>query len=137
EWRLGPALRRIRDDRARCLFCLSRGAQDGRPRAGVPRFSGIEGPALAFLMPHGRHAHSRVVRLKRAGLDCVHWRRTVASFHATYELSAVPLWKVIVGPRADKLEPDPQGSGFFVADALTGLPEVRPAMGLEISRSHR
>jgi DNA-binding transcriptional LysR family regulator len=49
----GPALRRIRDDRARCLFCLSRGAQDGRPRPGVSRFSGIEGPALAFLMPHG------------------------------------------------------------------------------------
>jgi hypothetical protein len=34
-------------------------------------------------------------------------------YHATYELSAVPLWKVIVGPRADKLEPDPGGSGFF------------------------
>src|SRR6266480_207096 len=26
--------------------------------------------------------------------------------------SAVPLWKVIVGPRADELQPDPQGSGF-------------------------
>jgi hypothetical protein len=25
---------------------------------------------------------------------------------------AVPLWKVNVGPRADKLQPDPQGSGF-------------------------
>jgi coenzyme PQQ precursor peptide PqqA len=28
--------------------------------------------------------------------------------------SAVPLWKVIVGPRADKLKPDPQGSGFLL-----------------------
>jgi coenzyme PQQ precursor peptide PqqA len=26
--------------------------------------------------------------------------------------SAVPLWKVIVGPRADELQPDSQGSGF-------------------------
>src|SRR5262245_38310453 len=34
--------------------------------------------------------------------------------------SAVPLWKVIVGPRADKLKPDPQGSGFLFADRATG-----------------
>jgi hypothetical protein len=26
--------------------------------------------------------------------------------------AVVPLWKVIVGPRADELIPDPQGSGF-------------------------
>ena len=26
--------------------------------------------------------------------------------------AVVPLWKVIVGPRADELPPDPQGSGF-------------------------
>jgi hypothetical protein len=29
-------------------------------------------------------------------------------------LSAVPLWKVIVGPHTDELQPDPLGSGFFV-----------------------
>jgi len=33
--------------------------------------------------------------------------------------SAVPLWKVIVGPRADKLQPDPQGSGFSLGLALS------------------
>jgi hypothetical protein len=32
--------------------------------------------------------------------------------------SAVPLWKVIVGPRAGKLQPDLQGSGFFFLFAL-------------------
>src|SRR5207253_568659 len=26
--------------------------------------------------------------------------------------AVVPLWKVMVGPRADELQPDPQGSGF-------------------------
>jgi hypothetical protein len=29
--------------------------------------------------------------------------------------SAVPLWKAIVGPRADKLQPDPFRVRFFVA----------------------
>src|SRR5215470_15770868 len=28
------------------------------------------------------------------------------------DAGSVPLWKVIVGSRADELEPDPQGSGF-------------------------
>ena len=31
---------------------------------------------------------------------------------ATETPAAVPLWKVIVGSRADELEPGPQGSGF-------------------------
>jgi hypothetical protein len=30
--------------------------------------------------------------------------------------AAVPLWKVIVGSRADELGPDPQGSGFSMSD---------------------
>jgi hypothetical protein len=29
--------------------------------------------------------------------------------------AAVPLWKVIVGSRADELGPDPQGSGFSMS----------------------
>ena len=38
------------------------------------------------------------------------------------KLSAVPLWKVIVGPRADKLQPDPQGSGFSLGSVDESLP---------------
>jgi hypothetical protein len=49
---------------------------------------------------------------------------------AIVKLSAVPLWKVIVGPRADELQPDPQGSGFlFLVQATsypTGSPTYRP-----------
>jgi hypothetical protein len=29
--------------------------------------------------------------------------------------AAVPLWKVIVGSRADELGPDPKGSGFSMS----------------------
>ena len=78
ERRPGAAVRRVRhDDRARCLFRVSRRTQDGRARAGVPRLSGREGAALAFLaggrrrhgdasivprrLPHGWHASLCVV----------------------------------------------------------------------------
>src|SRR2546421_1504395 len=61
------------------------------------------------------------------GLDYGHWRRTVACSHATYELPAVPLWKVIVGFHADKLQPDPSGSGFFLLPVQPSG-QWRPAM---------
>src|SRR5260370_20797148 len=41
--------------------------------------------------------------------------------------AAVPLWKVIVGPRADKLQPDPQGSGFSLGLALRDGGLLAPA----------
>jgi hypothetical protein len=53
------------------------------------------------------------------------WQAPAYSHHCRRELAilpdgdrplaVVPLWKVIAGPRAGKLEPDPQGSGFLFA----------------------
>ncbi|MHC2539192.1 DNA-binding transcriptional LysR family regulator [Bradyrhizobium diazoefficiens] len=44
------AVRRIGFDPARYIFRVSRGVEDGRARAGVPRLRGEQGAALAFLI---------------------------------------------------------------------------------------
>src|ERR1700730_14402407 len=49
EWRIGAAIWRIGDHRARRLFRLSRGIEVGRSRPGISRFPGRESAALAFL----------------------------------------------------------------------------------------
>ena len=40
---------------------------------------------------------------------------------AIVKLSAVPLWKVIVGPAPTNCKPDPQGSGFLSAPRFGGV----------------
>src|SRR5207237_958543 len=49
ERRARATLRRRRRARARCLLCLSGRTQIGRARAGLPRFSGGHGAAVAVL----------------------------------------------------------------------------------------
>jgi len=50
--------------------------------------------------------------------------------------SAVPLWKVIVGPRADKLQPDPQGSGFSLGPSRLGSLHTNPRRPNLLSYGH-
>src|SRR5262249_13269527 len=49
--------------------------------------------------------------------------------------SAVPLWKVIVGPRADKLKPGPRGSGFLFAGAHGGARAAQVRQGMRSGHS--
>ena len=68
--------------------------------------------------PHGWHAALRVVRGARAALfRCADGARLSHPPRLASPVpSAVPLWKVIVGSRADMTEPGPQGPGFFICD---------------------
>jgi len=78
--------------------------------------------ASAYRLPHGWHATLCVVWENRG---CILHRLAAggcpSSQIAIVAPSAVPLWKVIVGPRADKLQPDPQGSGFSLVSAAEVL----------------
>jgi len=42
------------------------------------------------------------------------------------KLSAVPLWKVIVGPAPTNCKPDPQGSGFLFRAMTSSVAALRP-----------
>src|SRR5262249_26652911 len=141
EWRTGAIVRRVRHDRPRCLFRLPGRAQNGGPGAGVPRLSRRKSTALAFLariargrggsnpanpvacrLPHGWHATLCVVwENRRCILRSLAAGGFPSSPTAIVAPSAVPLWKVIVGPRADKLQPDPQGSGFSLGSVDESL----------------
>jgi coenzyme PQQ precursor peptide PqqA len=78
-------------------------------------------------MPHGWHATLCVVWKNRRGiLHLTGGRGCPSSQIAIVAPSAVPLWKVIVGPRADELQPDPQGSGFSLASPARMLARRPP-----------
>jgi hypothetical protein len=69
---------------------------------------------------HGWHAPSSIVYANHRGILLFPDGRRLLDFLRLQlpKPSAVPLWKVIVGPRAGKLQPDLQGSGFFFLFAL-------------------
>src|SRR5262249_14150620 len=125
-----------RGDGAGCFFVLSGRAQEGGAGAGIPRLSGREGAALAFLtaasvaarssastvpkrLPHGWHASLCVVWENRGvilrGLAADGFPSSQIAIVAS---SAVPLWKVIVGPRADELQTGPARVRFSLCAAL-------------------
>jgi hypothetical protein len=65
---------------------------------------------------HGWHAGLCVAQRRHLGiLTFVVGERLLFSQMVIATLAAVPLWKVIAGPRAGKLQPGPQGSGFSFA----------------------
>ena len=117
----------IRHPRARRLFRLSGRTEIGRAGAGVSRLPGRQSAALAFLRcdvcanpvrsPQSRMAGMRpfvlFAQIARGILRLAVGGRLPILPDRNRTPAAVPLWKVIVGPRADKLQPDPQGSGFF------------------------
>jgi hypothetical protein len=51
---------------------------------------------------------------------------------ATDKSAAVPLWKVIVGSRADELKPGPQGSGFSMTLCRRHFAQVEVIIRLRI-----
>src|SRR5262249_5088254 len=125
-----------REERSRCLLLLSERAKAGRASGGIRRLSGREGEALAFLtaasvaarssastapkrLPHGWHAslcvvwENRGVILRGLAAD-----GCPSSQIAIVASSAVPLWKVIVGPRADELQTGPARVRFSRCAAL-------------------
>src|SRR4029453_5994064 len=65
-----------------------------------PRMAGMRASRFFELMALG------ILSLSLLAIGCP------SSQIATETPAAVPLWKVIVGSRADELRPDPQGSGF-------------------------
>jgi len=62
-----------------------------------------------------------VIPASLAAADCS------SSQIAIVEPSAVPLWKVIVGPRADELQPGPARVRFFFSDLGGRLYTLAPA----------
>src|SRR5215470_3039584 len=78
-------------------------------------------PRRRFLRgPHGWHAGLLVVTTHGGGhIDFVAAGDRLSILpDRDRDASSVPLWKVIVGSRADELEPDPQGSGFSMTQPL-------------------
>src|ERR1700730_11240696 len=77
---------------------------------------------------HGWHAGLCVAQIRRVVIvRFVVGERLLFSQMAIATSATVPLWKVIAGPRAGKLKPDPQGSGFLFRQS-----SLRPAWRSEL-----
>ena len=126
--------------RLRRLFRLSGRTEVGRARAGVPRFPGRQSAALAFLaaatcrIMNSINLAARSARM--AGMRPTVLFNSCASRHTAMfavgdRLPILPDRNRNAGscsplegegrPRADKLKPGPQGSGFFSALSLVPI----------------
>lgn len=71
----------------------------------------------SVVTPHGWHAPHHIVCAVSRRIVCPPGSGPLLRFAAA-KLPVVPLWKVIVGPRAGKLQPDPPRVRFFFAEPI-------------------